>query len=136
MTEEIKTCDCKEKAIKKLQEFAFISGAVFIGALLAILLSAYILKPKCPPCNNGMMGPYPRIERQLPPPPMMYDHMGGPGREFRGPRDGHHPQFREHRGHRYYRDFDRRAKYRGEHPKADKHFSDKMQNKPVKPAEK
>lgn len=130
MTEEIKTCDCKEKAIKKLQEFAFISGAVFLGALLAILLSAAILRPKCPPYHRGMMGPYPRMERPLPPPPpMMYDH-GGPGREFRGPREGHRPHFKEHRGHRYYKDFDRR------HHEFDRRLPDKMPNKPVRPDQK
>ena len=47
MTDEIKTCDCKEKFLKKLADFAFTAGAVFVGALLAILLSASILKPKC-----------------------------------------------------------------------------------------
>ncbi len=68
MTEEVKTCDCKEKCIKKLQEFAFIAGAVFVGVTLAILLSASLLRPKCP-CPRGLMGPHPRMERPLPPPP-------------------------------------------------------------------
>lgn len=87
MTEEIKTCDSKEKCLKKLKEFAFISGAVFVGATLAILLSAVILKPKCPPCPRGFMGPQPRMERPLPPPPpMMRDHGWGP-QDFRGGKD-------------------------------------------------
>lgn len=30
MTEETKTCDCKEKCIKKLKEWAFIASAVFV----------------------------------------------------------------------------------------------------------
>ncbi len=85
MTEETKTCDCKEKAIAKLKEFGFIAGAVFVGATLAILLSAQILKPKCP-CPRGMMMPPPRMERQLPP------HAMHPGELGRG--DFH----RNHRG--------------------------------------
>lgn len=94
MTDEIKTCDCKEKAINKLKEFSFIAGAVFVGTTLAILLSANILKPKCP-CPKGMMGPYPRMERPLPPPhPMMHpgDYHRG---EFRGYYDG--PRFEDRR---------------------------------------
>ena len=70
MSEEVKTCDCKEKCIKKLQEFVFIAGAVFVGTTLAILLSASLLRPKCP-CPRAFMGPYPRMERPLPPPPPM-----------------------------------------------------------------
>ena len=69
-TTEIKTCDCKEKAIKKLQEFAFIAGAVFVGTTLSILLCANVLKPKCPMAPFGPMGPRPAIHRQLPPPVM------------------------------------------------------------------
>ena len=61
---ECKTCKCKEYAKK----FLFIAGAVFVGATLAILVSANILKPKCPPPPMGMMCPRPGIERQLPPP--------------------------------------------------------------------
>lgn len=62
-TEEIK-CDYKEKVIAKLKEFAFIAGAVFVGGTLSILLSASILKPKCP---MGPMGPKAGIHRQVPP---------------------------------------------------------------------
>ncbi len=56
---------CK-KAVKK---FLFISGGVFVGATLAILVSAALLKPKCPPPPAGFMPPAPPMERQLPPPP-------------------------------------------------------------------
>ncbi|MDE6138658.1 MAG: hypothetical protein K2F57_04230 [Candidatus Gastranaerophilales bacterium] len=71
MTDEIKKCDCKEKFLKKLEKFALTAGAVFVGATLAILLSASILKPKCPP---PMMMPYPGIHRQVPPPAMFGHH--------------------------------------------------------------
>ena len=83
MTEEIKTCDCKEKCIKKLKEFLFLSSAVFVGAFLAILLSAQILRPKCPMMQHRMI---------LPPPPIGYYHQQVPPR---GHFDG---QFRHHRG--------------------------------------
>jgi len=78
MSEEVK-CQCKEKAVKKLKEFLFISGGVFVGATLAILVSASILKPKCPPPPMGFIPPRPGFERQMP--PMMYHHYGP---EFRG----------------------------------------------------
>lgn len=107
MTDEIKTCDCKERALKKLGEFCFIAGAVFIGVLLAILLSASILKPKCPP--PGMMGPYyPRIERQLPPPPMMH-HRHAAKDFYRGPRGAHPAQMRYWRSRGDFED--RRGNY-------------------------
>jgi hypothetical protein len=63
MTDEIKTCDCKEKCLKKVKEFTFIAGAVFVGATLAILLSASLLKPQQPP---QMMQPPIRMERPAP----------------------------------------------------------------------
>lgn len=94
MTDEIKTCDCKEKVIAKLKEFAFITAAVFLGALLAILLSASILRPKYSPCHRGMMGPYPRMERHLPPPPMM--DRGVRGQDYRGSHRALHPQYKKH----------------------------------------
>lgn len=107
MTEETKTCNCKEKAIEKLKEFSFIAGAVFVGSTLAILLSAQILKPKCP-CPQMQFQP--RMERPLPPPPAIYPGQGMPGnfhapkwrhdRGFRGPQGGPqggpHPQARAH----------------------------------------
>lgn len=84
MTEEIKKCDCKEKAIKKAQEFVFIAGAVFVGATLAILLSANILKPKCHcPCPIHP----PMFAQPMPPAPMINhgyrSEFGGPGEGFR-----------------------------------------------------
>ena len=72
ITEETKKCDCKEKTIQKLKEFAFLSGAVFVGGTLSILLCANILKPKCPMAPFGPMGPRPAMHRQLPPPPMVH----------------------------------------------------------------
>ena len=82
MTEEVK-CDCKEKATKKVREFLFISGGVFVGATLAILVSASILKPKCPPPPACCFPHRPGFERQLPPPPMMNNHFNP---EFKGQR--------------------------------------------------
>lgn len=95
MTEEVKTCDCKEKCIEKLKEFAFIAGAVFVGATLAILLSANLLRPKCP-CP-GAMGPYPGIERQMPPAMMHHGQWGGG--EFRGRHDASHKAVRQDKRH-------------------------------------
>jgi hypothetical protein len=82
MTDEIKTCDCKEKCVKKVKEFSFIAGAVFVGATLAILLSASILRPKQPPMPPQMMQPPIRMERTAP-----QFHHGRPEArgEFRGP---------------------------------------------------
>lgn len=100
MSEEIKEttevaekteCTCEKCA--KVKEFLFYAGAVFTGVFLAILLSALILKPKCPPPGApGMMPPAPVgiQQRQLPPPPMMRDNfrpdgpMGNQPVEFRG----------------------------------------------------
>ncbi len=102
MTEETKKCDCKEKAIKKLKEFTFIAGAVFVGGTLAILLSANILKPKCncpAPCpiHQGIMQP-------MPPAPMINhgyrSEFGGPGEGFRAPE---HKMLRHHKKHREFR---------------------------------
>ncbi len=100
MTEEIKTCDCKEKCVEKLKEFLFISGAVFVGGTLAILLSAAILKPKCPPGPmGGVMPLQPRIERQLPPPPpMMRDRSANDIERFRGPDPRMHNRHMDYRG--------------------------------------
>ena len=99
MTEEIKACDCKEKCIKKVNEWTFITSAVFVGALLAILLGANILRPKCPPPCPMMDNYGPRFERQLPPPPMMHPEARGE-HQFRGLQGGPPPQFREHKGQR------------------------------------
>lgn len=65
MTDEEKKCNCSE-----LGRFFTLVGAVFLGVLLAILVSAAILRPQCP-CHKGIMpmgGP--GIERQMPPPPI------------------------------------------------------------------
>ena len=109
MSEEVK-CDCKEKAIKKVKEFLVISGGVFVGATLAILVSASLLKPKCPPPPMGMMPPRPGFERQLPP-PMMYGHGQFPNRygcpcrckchrhkHFKGEFRPQNPDFRGNKG--------------------------------------
>lgn len=96
MTEENKTCDCSEKAKKALIDFCFKAGAVFVGALLAILVSASILKPKCP-CPNGMMPPQPRMERPMPNPDFGTPEFqrGVPRGDFHGAPDrqvkGHRP---------------------------------------------
>ncbi len=127
MTEEIKTCDCKEKFLKKLSEFCFIAGAVFVGALLAILLSASILKPKCPPYPGGMFGPQPRMERPLPPPPMMHHRYGMMNHHnvppYYGPQD---------------RIGDRQDYRRGEHRRFKHHLKHQkpIVNEPAKPVEK
>lgn len=101
MTEEVKTCDCKKKFMAKLKDFALISGAVFVGATLAILLSANILKPKCP-CKGPMMPP--RMERHMP--PHMMHYYGGP-REFKG----HHGRRHFVKMHRHG-DFDGRRDFK------------------------
>ena len=106
MTDEIikeeTKCNCKEKVVAKLKEFTFIAGAVFVGGTLAILVSASLLKPKCP---MNPMGPRPGIHRQVPPPmmhrdfdqSMMKGHRDCPCKkfkrhhrgEFKGPRGPH-----------------------------------------------
>lgn len=40
-------------------------ASVFLGALLAILVSAAVLKPQCP-CNKGFHKNMPQMERQMP----------------------------------------------------------------------
>ena len=113
MTEEIKvTCDCKEKAIAKVKEFCFIAGAVFVGVTLSIILCANILKPKCP-CPMGMRGQIPRIERHLPPPPMMRHH-GDFGHGFRRK---HRPYHQSKRIHRDFKRFDGPAQRTDNSPK-------------------
>lgn len=102
MTDEIKTCDCKEKFLKKLADFALTAGAVFVGATLAILLSASILRPKCPP---PMMMPHPGIHRQLPP-PAMYGRYG----------DCPCKHFRKHHGKNFHKKFHRQAPPQVEKP--------------------
>ena len=63
MTDEEKKCNCGSE----LGRFFTQVAAVFLGALLAILVSAALLKPKCP-CRGPMpFPPRPMYERQIPP---------------------------------------------------------------------
>lgn len=62
--QECKCCECREKLAKALKEFTFKALIVYVGATLAIITSANILKPKFP-CHKMM--PRPGIERQMPP---------------------------------------------------------------------
>ena len=65
--EEKKTCNCSE-----IGRFFTLVAAIFLGVLLAILVSAAILKPQCP-CHKGIMPMgRPRIERHMPPPMKMH----------------------------------------------------------------
>jgi hypothetical protein len=59
---ESKVCNCGE-----LGRFFTQVAAIFLGVLLAILVSAALLKPKCP-CKGPMpFPPRPMYERQVPP---------------------------------------------------------------------
>lgn len=94
MTEEIKEkeCDCKKcetckKIIAGTKEFIFKVLIVYVGATLAIITSANLLKPKhfCP------MKRMPGMERPLPPPMMYGDfnrmhHFRGDRPDFAGKR--------------------------------------------------
>ena len=61
--EECKNCEC----CKLVCKFFFLSGAVFLGTLMALLLAHALLKPSCPPCHGKMMRFHrPGIERQMP----------------------------------------------------------------------
>lgn len=64
MTDEEKKCTCGSE----LGRFFTLVAAIFLGVVLAILVSAALLKPKCP-CRGPMPMPMPRlgIERQIPP---------------------------------------------------------------------
>ena len=121
MTDEIKNeikCDCKEKAIAKIKEFLFIAGAVFVGGTLSILVSANLLKPKCPMGPMGPMGPIPGIHRQVPPPMMMH-------------RDFDKGMMRGHRGECPCRKFKKHHKGEFKGPKGPHRW-----DKPVAPVEK
>ena len=61
--EECKKCEC----CKLVGKFFFLSGAVFFGTLMALLLAHALTKPQFPPCHRFMMQPPIGIERQLPP---------------------------------------------------------------------
>lgn len=68
MTEEqVCETECKCKTCKYICKFLFLTGAIFVGTLLALLLANALQQPKYPPmpCNcmkHGMHG----MERQLP----------------------------------------------------------------------
>ena len=68
--EECKKCEC----CKMVCKFFFLSGAVFLGTLMALLLAHSLLKPNFPPCAGKMMRPHLGIERQMP--QGMYGHPG------------------------------------------------------------
>lgn len=127
MTDEIKNevkCDCKEKAIAKIKEFLFIAGAVFVGCTLSIVVSANILKPKCP---MGLMGPRPGIHRQLPPPMMMHrDFDKGMVRGYKG--EHHYRKFKKHHRHGEYKGD--KGEFKGQRG------PQKWDKKPVEPTEK
>lgn len=132
MTEELKTCNCKKKCVKVLKKFIFLSGAVFVGSTLAILLSAAILRPKCPPCPRGMMGPHPRMERQLPPPPpMMRDRGGNDIERFRGPDPRLHRRHMDYRGPQGDQSPEFNRQHRPEHPNFKKHSDSNPVKAPV-----
>ena len=49
-------------------KFLMITSAVFVGTLLAFLVSKALMRPAFPPCPCMMKGYGPGIQRQLPPP--------------------------------------------------------------------
>ena len=74
MSDEEKKCNCGE-----LGRFFTLVAAIFLGVLLAILVSAALLKPKCP-CRGPMpFPPRPMYEQQIPP---MHGHWGVRHREL------------------------------------------------------
>ncbi len=101
MTEEKKECKCK--TCELLGKFLFLTGAVFLGTLLALLLAHAINKPKFPPCHRGMfMGPRAGIERRLPPPIAQQGRMRpeiqyfyGQRHEFNRGINRHHKRFKK-----------------------------------------
>ncbi len=67
--------ECKCECYKIAAKFLLLTTSVFVGTLLAIIFAAHLLKPPFPPpcnCNKGMHKMPPRMERQLPPGPMMH----------------------------------------------------------------
>ena len=94
--DEKKVCKCSE-----LGSFFTQVAAIFLGVLLAILVSAAVLKPQCP-CHKGMslMG-RPGFSRQLPYPPMgAHFRHGGFGAEYHGVPKFDKSQFKSH-GHNF-----------------------------------
>ena len=68
MTEEhVCETECKCKACKYICKFLFLTGAIFLGTLLALLLANALQRPKFPPCPcNCMKNKMHGIEKQLP----------------------------------------------------------------------
>lgn len=67
MTDEEKKCNCSE-----IGRFFTLTASIFLGVLLAILVSAAILRPQCP-CHKGIMPiNRPGIEGHMPPPMWMH----------------------------------------------------------------
>jgi len=64
MTDEEKRTECK---CGELGRFFTLVAAIFLGVLLAILVSAALLKPKCPCRGPVPFPPRPMYERQIPP---------------------------------------------------------------------
>ncbi len=110
-TTEVKECKNCETC-KLIKKFLFLSGAIFVGTTLAILLSAAILKPNCP-CHKGPMkghGPIPGIERQMP----MPNHGGFYRREIqfhKGPQNfqGHKKMNRDFRAGKDFKRIDNKT---------------------------
>ncbi len=66
--EQNKKTECRHcEYCKLVGKFFFISGAVFLGTLMALLLAHALLKPNFKACPMGMFPPRPGIERQMPP---------------------------------------------------------------------
>lgn len=84
---ETKVCKCGE-----LGRFCTQVASIFFGVLLAILVSAAILKPQMP-CHKGMppMGGMPGVERPMTPPSAQWQGQPPIGPEFRG----HHKDFKK-----------------------------------------
>ena len=63
MSDEEKKCACATE----LGKFFTLVAAIFLGVLLAILVSAALLRPKCPCAKSMPFPPRPMIEQQIPP---------------------------------------------------------------------
>lgn len=79
MSDEEKKCACATE----LGKFFTLVAAIFLGVLLAILVSAALLKPKCPCRGHMPFPPRPVYENQMPP---MHGHWGvrNPGLNYDG----------------------------------------------------
>jgi len=64
---KVEECKCKNCEICKLVgKFFFLTGAIFLGTLFALLLAHALNKPQFPPFHRGMYGIRPGIEKQIP----------------------------------------------------------------------